>query len=176
MIPQVKEIPKKACGSYGALQISEKFEGQGEQCGRGKAKTLMRLGQVTAKQKKKFKVITDSKNSMAVFPNLPKREFAVAEPDRVYCSDITYIGSKEGWLYLAVVIDLFSRSVVGWSPDRRITKQLVINDLRRSVWRKKLSQGLVFHSDRGRQYCSNAFNKELKKHRMLSSMSRKGDC
>ena len=176
LIPKVKEIHKQVRGSYGARRISEELEAQGEQCGRSKAKTLMRLAQVTAKQKKKFKVTTDSKHSMAVSPNLLNREFAVAEPDRVYCSDITYIWTKEGWLYLAVVIDLFSRSVVGWSLGRRITKQLVINALRMSVWRRRPAKGLVFHSDRGSQYCSTGFHKELKKHGMLSSMSRKGDC
>ncbi len=136
----------------------------------------MRLATITAKQKKKFKATTDSKHGLAVAPNLLDREFAAMEPDRVYCSDITYIWTKEGWLYLAVIIDLYSRRIVGWSMNNRITKQLVLNALKMSVWRRRPRRGLVFHSDRGSQYCSIAFQKELKQHGMLSSMSRKGDC
>jgi len=176
LIPKVKQIHKQTRGSYGARRISEELKAQGEQCGRSKAETLMRLARVRAKQKKKFKATTDSKHGLAVAPNLLKREFTVHEPDRVYCSDITYIWTKEGWLYLAVIIDLFSRSIVGWSIGNRITKELVINALRMSVWRRRPAPGLIFHTDRGSQYCSKAFQKELKEYGMLSSMSRKGDC
>jgi transposase InsO family protein len=136
----------------------------------------MRLAAITAKQKKKFKATTDSKHSLAVAPNLLGRKFSVTELDRVYCSDITYIWTKEGWLNLAVIIDMYSRRVVGWSMNNRITKQLVLNALRMSVWRRRPRKGLIFHSNRGSQYCSSAFQKELKQHGMVSSMSRKGDC
>ena len=176
LIPRIREIHKQTRGSYGARRISAELEEQGESCGRSKAGTLMRLAQVTAKQRKKFKATTDSKHTMPVAPNLLKREFAVVAPDRVYCSDITYVWTKEGWLYLAIVLDLFSRRVVGWSMSNRITKELAINALKMSTWRRRPQRGLVFHSDRGSQYCSNAFQKELKKHGMISSMSRKGDC
>lgn len=176
LVPKVKEIHKQTRGSYGARRISSELEAQGESCGRTKAATLMRLAQVTAKQKKKFKATTDSKHNLAVAPNLLERNFTALAPDKVYCSDITYVWTKEGWLYLAVIIDLFSRKVVGWSMSNRITKQLVLNALRMSVWRRRPQKGLVFHSDRGSQYCSNAFQKELMKNCMVSSMSRKGDC
>jgi len=176
LIPRVREIHIQTRGSYGARRISAELEEQGESCGRSKAGTLMKLAQVTAKQRKKFKATTDSKHTMPVAPNLLKREFAVTAPDRVYCSDITYVWTKEGWLYLAIVLDLFSRRVVGWSMSNRITKELAINALKMSTWRRRPQRGLVFHSDRGSQYCSNAFQKELKKHGMISSMSRKGDC
>lgn len=176
LIPKVKKIHKQTRGSYGARRISAELEAQGESCGRTKAGTLMKLAQVAAKQKKKFKATTDSKHNLTVAPNLLERDFSTSEPDRAYCSDITYIWTKEGWLYLAVIIDLFSRKVVGWSMSRRITKQLVLNALRMAVWRRRPPKGLVFHSDRGSQYCSNTFQKELKKNGMLSSMSRKGDC
>ena len=176
LIPKVKEIHKQARGTYGARRISTELEEQGESCGRIKAGTLMKLAQVSAKQKKKFKATTDSKHNLAVAPNLLQRKFAVTEPDRVYCSDITHIWTKEGWLYLAVVIDLFSRRVVGWSLNNRMTKKLVLDALNMTVWRRRPARGAVFHSDRGSQYCSHAFQKELKEHGMLSSMSRKGDC
>ena len=136
----------------------------------------MKLAGVEAKQKKKFKATTDSKHDLPVAPNLLERNFEVSEPDRVYCSDITYIWTTEGWLYLAVILDLFSRRVVGWSMSNRITKKLVIDALQMAAWRRRPEDGLIFHSDRGSQYCSNDFQKMLKKHGMTSSMSRKGDC
>ena len=136
----------------------------------------MRLAGVAAKQRKKFKATTDSKHNLPVAPNLLDRKFEVSEPDRVYCSDITYIWTAEGWLYLAVILDLFSRRIVGWSMSNRIKKKLVIDALRMAIWRRHPEAGLVFHSDRGSQYCSNNFQKMLKKNAMVSSMSRKGNC
>jgi transposase InsO family protein len=107
LISKLKEIHKQTRGSYGARRISEELKAQGEQCGRSKAETLMRLARVRAKQKKKFKATTDSKHGLALAPNLLKREFAANEPDRAYCSDITYIWTREGWLYLVVIIGFF---------------------------------------------------------------------
>ncbi len=176
LIPKVKKIDKEAKQSYGARRIAEDLEAQGESCGRTKAGTLMKLAGVEAKQRKKFKATTDSKHNLPVAPNLLKRNFKTSEPDLVYCTDITYIWTKEGWLYLAVILDLFSRQVVGWSMSNRITKKLVIDALRMAIWRRQPETGLIIHSDRGSQYCSNDFQKMLKKHGMLSSMSRKGDC
>ena len=176
LIPKVKAIHRESKESYGARRIAEELEAQGESCGRTKAGTLMRLAGVEAKQKKKFKATTDSKHDLPVAPNLLERNFEVSEPDHVYCSDITYIWTTEGWLYLAVILDLFSRQVVGWSMSNRITKKLVIDALQMAVWRRRPEDGLIFHSDRGSQYCSNDFQKMLKKYGIISSMSRKGDC
>jgi transposase InsO family protein len=176
LIPKVKEIHRQSKSSYGARRISEELEAQGESCGRTKAGTLMKLAEVEAKQKKKFKVTTDSKHNLPVAPNLLERNFETSEPDRVYCSDITYIWTAEGWLYLAIVMDLFSRHVVGWSMSNRITKKLVIDALHMAVWRRRPEAGLIFHSDRGSQYCSNDFQNMLARYGMVSSMSRKGDC
>jgi putative transposase len=176
IIPKIKEIHRQTKASYGARRISAELESQGESCGRTKAASLMKLAGVAAKQKKKFKVTTDSKHNLPIAPNLLKRNFEVPEPDIVYCSDITYIWTNEGWLYLAVVLDLFSRQVVGWSMSNRIVKKLVLDAFLMAVWQRRPEPGLVFHSDRGSQYCSNDFQKALKNNRMLSSMSRKGDC
>ena len=136
----------------------------------------MKLAGVAAKQKRKFKATTDSKHNLPVAPNLLNRHFEVKEPDHVYVSDITYIWTHEGWLYLAVIIDLFSRQVVGWSLSNQMSRGLIINALRMAIWRRRPFTGLVFHSDRGSQYCSNDFQKMLKIHGMTSSMSRKGNC
>jgi transposase InsO family protein len=149
---------------------------QGESCGRTKAGTVMDLAGVRAKQKKKFKVTTASNHNLPVAPNLLDRQFDVEKPDSVYVSDITYIWTAEGWLYLAVILDLFSRRVVGWSMQKRMTKKLVMDALLMAIWRRRPAPGLIFHSDRGSQYCSLDFQRLLKRHKMLSSMSRKGDC
>jgi len=136
----------------------------------------MRLAGVFAKQKRKFKVTTNSKHNLPFSPNLLQRKFTVASPNKVWVSDITYISTSEGWLYLAVVLDLFNREVVGWSMGKRINKQLVVDATRMAVWSRKPENGLIFHSDRGSQYCSHDFQKLLKTHGIRSSMSRKGDC
>ena len=143
LIPKVKKIHKEVRGAYGARRISEELTAKGENCGRTKAATLMQLANVAA------------------------------QPDVAYCSDITYIWTTEGWLYLAVVIDLYSRKIVGWSLKSRMTKDLVINALQMAIWRRRPLPGLIFHSDRGSQYCSNDFQRFLKENRMTSSMSRR---
>jgi transposase InsO family protein len=176
LIPVVQEADKISNHTYGARRIAKEVRELGIVCGKTKAKTLMKLANVSAKQKKKFKVTTDSKHNLPVAPNLLSRQFKVDEPDKVYVSDLTYVWTQEGWLYLAVVIDLFSRQVVGWSMNSRMTKQLVMDALRMAFWRRKPGAGLLFHSDRGSQYCSSDFQKMLSSYKMLSSMSRKGDC
>jgi len=105
-----------------------------------------------------------------------QRQFNVAEKDRVYAADITYIWTQEGWLYLAVVLDLYSRKVVGWSMGSRMTSQLVCDALTMAIWNRQPEEGLICHSDRGSQYASKKYRKLLTKHCFLGSMSRKGDC
>jgi putative transposase len=136
----------------------------------------MKLAGVEAKQKKKYRVTTNSKHNLPVAPNLLGRNFEVSEQDRVYCGDITYIWTTQGWLYLAVVLDLFSRRVVGWALANRIKKELVLNALQMAIFRRRPAPGAMFHLDRGSQYCSKAFQKMIKDNRMVCSMSRKGNC
>jgi len=115
LIPKAKEIHKDVRRAFGARRIPEKLSAKGESCGRTKAATLMQLANVVAKQKMKFKATTDSKHKLPVASNVLDRNFVVSQPDFAYCSDITYIWTAEGWLYLAVDIDLYSRKIVGWS-------------------------------------------------------------
>jgi len=176
LIPLVLEAHRYSKGTYGTRRISGEIKDHGSHCGRYRARTLMNLAGVMARQKRKFKMTTDSKHNLPVAPNLLNRQFAVKEPDNVYVSDITYIWTHEGWLYLAVVIDLFSRQVVGWSLSSNISRKLIINALHMAIWRRRPFAGLIFHSDRGSQYCSNDFQQMLKIHGMISSMSRKGNC
>ena len=176
LIPKVKSIHKKSRSTYGKRRIAEELQAEGISCGEHKAGTLMKLAGVQAKQKKKFKATTNSKHNLPVSPNLLKREFAVLQSNIAWVGDITYIWTEEGWLYLAVVIDLYSRRVVGWAINKRMTKQLVMDAILMAIWRRKPAPGLIFHSDRGSQYCSYDFQKLLKTHAIRSSMSRKGDC
>ncbi len=176
LIPIVQKAHKVSKGTYGTRRIAEEIESHGISCGRHRARTLMNLAGVSVKPQKKFKATTDSRHDLPVSPNLLDREFDVAEPDRVWVSDITYVWTREGWLYLAVILDLFHRQVVGWSMSRRIDKKLVMDALRMGLWHRRPSPGLIFHSDRGSQYCSHDFQQLLKTNGLISSMSRKGDC
>jgi len=131
---------------------------------------------IRARGKRKFIVTTDSKHKLPIAENLPNRNFTPEAPNQVWTSDITYIATDEGWLYLTGVIDLFSRQVVGWSMTEHMQTSAVTDALRMAWFRRHPSPGLIFHSDRGSQYCSHEFQSELKKFEMKSSMSRKGNC
>jgi len=129
-----------------------------------------------SKVKRKFVVTTDSKHSEPVAPNILNRQFTVEEPDRCWVSDITYLASKTGWLYLTVIIDLFSRLVVGWNVSASLGHESVLTALHSAVWRRKPSRGLLFHSDRGVQYACGNFREAIKTYGFVQSMSRKGNC
>jgi putative transposase len=138
-------------------------------------KSLKRQGLI-AKAAKLFKVTTDSNHALPVAPNLLERNFSARQPNEKWVTDITYIQTTEGWLYLAVMIDLYSRKIVGWSMSRNIDAQLVRDALMMALWRRKFPQGVIVHSDRGSQYASHAFRNLLKTYSLTQSMSRKGDC
>jgi transposase InsO family protein len=176
LIPLVRQIHAESGGTYGTRRIAKALQNLGITCGRSRARTLMRMAGVAARVKKKFRVTTDSKHNLPVAPNLLDRQFEVTQPNKVWASDITYIWTAQGWLYLAVVLDLFSRQIVGWAMSNRINRKLVMDALRMAIWRRQPAPGLMFHSDRGSQYCSYDFQRLLKTHKMTCSMSRKGDC
>jgi len=176
LVPLVREIHRVSGKTYGTRRIAEDLSAQGIPCGRDRARTLMRLAGVSARQCRKFKATTDSNHKLPVSRNLLDRQFSVAESNCVWVSDITYVWTSEGWLYLAVILDLFSRRVVGWSMSNRITRKLVMDALRMAIYRRQPGGALIFHSDRGSQYCSADFQNMLTKYNMISSMSRKGDC
>jgi putative transposase len=143
-------------------------------CGRNRVRRLMREMGISSKRKRKYKATTNSKHSYLVSPDLVKRKIPDA-PNKVWVSDITYISTDEGWLYLAIVKDLFSKEVVGWAYGERITTELAIEALHKAIKRHKPPAGLIHHSDRGVQYCSHKYQALLKKHSIQSSMSRKGN-
>ena len=176
LIPRVRDLHQESKATYGSRRMAQELKAHGVRCGKHKARTLMKLAGVTAKQRKRFKATTDSSHRLPVSPNLLNRRFSVITPNCVWVGDITYVWTSEGWLYLAVVIDLYSRRIVGWSMNKYMSRHLVMDALTMAIWRRKPSRGLIFHSDRGSQYCSHDFQNLLKKHGILSSMSRKGDC
>jgi transposase InsO family protein len=136
----------------------------------------MKKAGVEAKVRKKFKRTTDSRHKFPVAPNLLNQQFQADRPNKIWCSDITYLWTLEGWLYLAVIIDLFSRKVVGWAVNSQLKASLALEALRMAYWRQKPAKGLVHHSDRGVQYASHDYQQALTTYGMIPSMSRKGNC
>ena len=136
----------------------------------------MKEAGLACKTKRRFKATTNSKHELPIAPNYLDRQFAIDQMNQVYVGDITYIHTLEGWLYLAVVIDLFSRQVVGWSMAAHMKTQLVNNALQMAIWKRKPNKGLLWHTDRGSQYASESHRQLLKQHGIQQSMSRKGNC
>ena len=178
LLVHIKAIHAESKSSYGWPRVWKELLSRGIRVGKDRVRKLMQQHGIKARAKRRFKATTDSRHNLPVAPNLLERQFDVANPDQVWAGDITYIATDEGWLYLAVVIDLFSRQVVGWSLGERMTRQLVMDALRMAWFRRRpaKSASLIFHSDRGSQYCSEDFQSLLKGYGMRSSMSPKGNC
>jgi putative transposase len=178
LLVHIKAIHAETRGGYGWPRIWKELLARGIRVGKLRVQKLMQLHGIRAKGKRRFKVTTDSNHDLSISPNLLDRQFSVAEPDKVWAGDITYIATDEGWLFLAVVIDLFSRQVVGWSLRADMTRDIVIDALRMAWFKRHPSKhaGLIFHSDRGSQYASKDFRDVLTEYGITSSMSRKGNC
>lgn len=176
LLEAVRDIAKASDYSYGSRRMKKALNILSYPASRNKASKLMKEAGVQVKHRKKYKVTTNSNHKQPVFYNVLNRQFDVAQPNQVYVGDITYLWTQEGWLYLAVVIDLYSRKVVGWSMGSRMKAQLVCDALMMAIWLRRPEAGLVVHSDRGTQYASKAYRRLLKAHGFIGSMSRKGDC
>jgi transposase InsO family protein len=161
--------------TYGSPRVTRELKSQGVVCGKNRVARLMRTEGIRAKMKRRYKVTTHSRHTRPIVPNLLTRKIVNA-PDTVWVSDITYIKTYEGWLYLAVVLDIFSRSVVGWSMSERLTDDLTVRALLQALMRRNPHKGLIFHSDRGSQYASRRFKTILSSYRIIQSMSGKGNC
>ena len=173
----VKDVSESSDHTYGSRRMSKALQALGYPVGRHQARSLMREAGVWVRYRRRYRVTTDSNHRQPVFPNRLERNFEAKAPNQVWAGDITYVWTREGWLYLAVIIDLYSRKVVGWSMGRRLTSSLVCNALKMACWSRRPPKGqLIHHSDRGVQYASGAFRKLLKNHGIEGSMSRKGDC
>jgi len=157
-------------------RITRELGRNGVRVGHNRVARLMRENELTRHVRKKFRSTTNSDHDLPVAENLVNREFAVGTANRVWVSDITYIATAEGWLYLCVVIDLYSRKVIGWAMSRRMKTVLVLRALTMALMRRGWPPGVTFHSDRGTQYCSRAFRRKLNVYHLRQSMSRKGNC
>jgi transposase InsO family protein len=176
LLEWVKKISVASKFTYGSRRIRMALNALGFPVGRRKTRSLMREANVFVRYRKKYKVTTNSNHKQPVFENVLNRQFQVSEPNRAYVSDITYIRTHEGWLYLTVMIDLFSRKVVGWDMSSRMKADGVCNALLMATWQRRPERGLIVHSDRGSQYASKQYCNLLKKHGFEGSMSRKGNC
>ncbi len=174
--PLVQVAFVKGRKNYGTRQIKGELAKQTIYLSRRRIGRLMQENGLYVQTRRKFKATTDSKHHKPIAPDLLERHFTADAPNTVYVGDITYIPTREGWLYLAVVIDLFSRAVVGWSMGSRITAGLVREALRMAIGTRTPGRGLIFHSDRGSQYASECYRKLLGHHGFRASMSRKGNC
>lgn len=172
----VKKIAKSSDYSYGSRRMKNGLTALGYCVGRHKTKKLMEEAAVKARYRKKYKITTNSKHKHPVFENVLNRQFVVEAINQAYVADITYVWTQEGWLYLAVVIDLFSRKVVGWSMSALMKATLACDALEMALGQRRPSAGLITHSDRGVQYASKAYRDLLTKHGCIGSMSRKGNC
>lgn len=160
----------------GAPRITKQLKNQGEKVSRHRVARIMRENGWRAKAAKKFKATTNSNHSLPVAPNLLNQNFEAHKSNEKWVSDITYVWTDEGWLYLAVVLDLYSRMIVGWALSERMTTELVSNALTMALWRRHFPKGVIVHSDRGSQYCSKDYQQLLVKNQLICSMSKRGDC
>jgi transposase InsO family protein len=172
----IKAVFSEMKGAYGWPRIWRELAARGIRAGKERVRRMMKSLGLQARGKRRFKATTNSAHDLPIAPNLLARNFTVDAPNKVWTGDITYIWTDEGWLYLAVVIDLFNRQVVGFAMGERMTRTLVMDALRMAWFRRRPAPGLIFHSDRGSQYASNDYRQLLREFKMESSMSRKGDC
>jgi putative transposase len=176
LIEWIKKIAESSHYCYGSRRMRKALNALGYPYGRKKTQRLMRDAGVFVRYRKKYKVTTNSKHKKPIYENVLNRQFHVHCANSAYVSDITYIWTQEGWLYLAAVMDLYSRKIVGWSMSSRMKASLVCDALNMAIWQRKPPPGLIVHSDRGTQYASKEYRQLLKMHHYVGSMSKKGDC
>ena len=163
-------------GTYGSPRMTRELQDDGHLVGRRRTARLMRENGLRARQKRRFKRTTDSHHAWPVAPNIIDQDFTAERPDKKWAADISYIWTREGWLYLAVIIDLFARRVIGWAVADRLHRDLALAALRKALVIRRPAAGLIHHSDRGSQYCSIDYQAELHRHGILISMSGRGNC
>jgi transposase InsO family protein len=177
LLRHIQDIFTESRETYGSYRIHAELAEQGLRCSRKRVARLMQTYDLEPKTGRPFKVVTtDSNHNLPVAPNRLNQQFSADRPDQIWLTDITYVPTAEGWLYLAVVLDLYSRRIVGWAMSDSLHRQLVIDALQMAITTRQPSPGLVHHSDRGSQYASDDYQALLTKNRMVGSMSRKGNC
>lgn len=176
MLVLIRSIHVELKGAYGSPRMVRELRARGVGACKARVERLMHEHGIRARHKRRYRVTTDSRHGLPVAPNRLERDFAPAAPNQIWTSDITYLWTDEGWLYLAIVLDLFNREVVGWSLKPSMTADLVTDALTMAWFRRRPEPGVVLHSDRGSQYASSAFQAKLAAYGMTCSMSRKGNC
>lgn len=173
---EVRAVFEESKRRYGSPRVYRVLHRRGVKVGRHRVARLMCEQKLQARRRRKFVATTDSKHSMPTPPNLVRRQFDVNEPDRIWGGDVTYLPTAEGWLFLAVLLDLYSRRVVGWAMSEHNDEALTLSALHMALDQRRPASGLIHHSDRGTTYASGAYQDVLARHGIVCSMSRKGDC
>jgi transposase InsO family protein len=176
ILEKIKEIHKNSRELYGSPRIYQELRKRGLKINKKRVVRIMQKYGIRAKTKRKYKVTTNSNHRSPVAKDLIGQDFRTTGSNKIWVSDITYIRTKEGWLYLACILDLYSRMIVGWCLDQRLTSSLVTTAIRNAIIQRGENPGIIFHSDRGSQYASEAVKDMLKDNKMIQSMSRKGNC
>jgi len=172
----VKEAFDTRKGRSGSPGLTRDLADDGHRVNRKTVAASIQRQGLRARAARKFKATTNSNHNLPVAPNLLQQDFTATTSNQKYVGDITYLWTNEGWLYLAVVIDLYSRPVAGWAMSERMTAQLVCDALQMALWRRRMPTGVIVHTDRGSQYCSGAYQVLIRQHGLLCSMSAKGNC
>ncbi len=176
LLTEITEIHKNSRGTYGAPRTHAELKAQGEGCSKNRVARLMKGAGIRSKTRRKFRNTTDSSHKNPIAPNILKERSGASSPNEIWAADITYIPTNEGWLYLASIIDMFSRRIVGWSMGPTLKTILVVDALKMAIGLRKPPPGLIHHSDRGSQYASIEYRDLLDEHGFVCSMSRKGNC
>ncbi|MBL4929443.1 IS3 family transposase [Fuscibacter oryzae] len=176
VLAHIKEQSRLSLGSYGRPRMTEELKEVGIDVGHRRVGRLMRENGIVVERTRKFKATTDSDHTFNLAPNLLDRDFTADRPNQKWAGDISYIWTREDWMYLAVILDLHSRRVIGWAVSNRMKRDLAIRALKMAIALRSPPRGCIFHSDRGSQYCSHDYQKVLREHGLQASMSGKGNC
>ncbi len=172
----IKDIFHTSRETYGSPRIVDKLRKAGIKCGKNRVNRLMKTLGLKAKAAKKYIITTDSNHSLKIAPNLLDRNFKPEIPNIVYTSDLTYVKTEEGWLFLCIIMDLFSRKIIGWSMSDNMEAEMFCEALEMAHKKRNFVEGVIIHSDRGSQYASDLFKTKIEEFKMIQSMSRKGNC
>ena len=176
LIGQIKRVFLESRRNYGSPKITKQLNSEGVSVSQKTVSRIMQKEGIRSKTVRKYKATTNSKHTLPIYPNLLDQQFKVECPGKAWVADITYIWTSEGWLYLATIMELFSRRIIGWAMSDRMTKELVIIALKRAIRTQTPTPGLIHHSDRGSQYASKEYQQILQNSGIATSMSRKGNC
>jgi putative transposase len=176
LVVQIRRIFDRHRGRYGSPRIHDALKKKGVAAGRHRVARVMRENEIVARRKKRRTKTTDSSHGKPVAPNILERDFEATAPNQKWTTDITYLATLSGWLFLAVVLDLFSRRIVGWALSKKRDRHLALSALEMATSSRRPSPGVIHHSDQGSEYASDDYQTELKNQAMVCSMSRKGNC